>query len=151
MSLYIAAFIFFCLLPKTSQQHDASTTMFHCGDAIGDERRRVSSNTMLGVQAKQFNLCFIRREHFLVVLEVFFVNLQAGCHVPFTEEWLPSVHSTKQALLMECCRNGWPSQRSSSLHRAILELCGHAERPLGSWSSLRPFYPDRSDWPDGQL
>jgi hypothetical protein len=34
----------------------------------------------LGIQAKEFNLGFIRPENL--------VSKQAGCHVSFTEEWL---------------------------------------------------------------
>jgi hypothetical protein len=52
----------------------------------------------LGIQAKEFNLGFIRPEnlvsHTLGILKVPFGKLQADCHVPFTEEWLPSAHST---------------------------------------------------------
>ncbi|KAK3535326.1 hypothetical protein QTP70_007935 [Hemibagrus guttatus] len=55
----------------------------------------------LAIQAKEFNLCFIRAENFvshgLRVLQVPFGKLQVGGHVPFTEEWLPSGHSTIQA------------------------------------------------------
>ena len=60
-----------------------------------------------------------------------FGKLQAGCHVPFTEEWLPSGHSTIKAWLMECCRDGWPSGRFSHLHRGTLELCQSDHRVLG--------------------
>ena len=60
-----------------------------------------------------------------------FGKLQVGLHVPSTEEWLPSGHSTIQAWLVECCRDGCPSGRFSSLYRAMLEL---SEWP--SWSPL---------------
>jgi hypothetical protein len=52
-----------------------------------------------------------------------FGKLQAGCHVPFTEEWFPSGHSTIKAGLVECCRVGCPSERFSHLHRGTLVLC----------------------------
>ena len=59
-----------------------------------------------GIQAKEFNLCFNRPENFvshgLRVLQVHFGKLQAGCHVPFTKEFLPSGHSTIQAWLVDC-------------------------------------------------
>ncbi|XP_073681055.1 E3 ubiquitin-protein ligase Siah2-like [Garra rufa] len=60
----------------------------------------------LGNQAKEFNLCFIRPENFvshaLRVLQVPFGKLQAGCHVSFTEKWLPSGHSTIQYASAGC-------------------------------------------------
>ena len=60
---------------------------------------RFPPDMTLGIQAKQFNLGFIRQEnlvsHGLRVLRVPFSELQAGCHEPFTEEWLPSGHSIK--------------------------------------------------------
>jgi len=50
------------------------------------------------LQAKECNLCFIRPENFtshgLRVFQVPFAKLQAGCHVAFTEEWVPPGHST---------------------------------------------------------
>ena len=55
------------LLLKTSPQHDAGTTMLYCRDGID----QVMSGTwfppdmMLGIQAKEFNLCFIRPENFV--------------------------------------------------------------------------------------
>ena len=55
----------------------------------------------LVIEGKEFNLGFIRPENrvsdSLRVLSVPFGKLQAGCHVPFTEEWLPSGHSTIKA------------------------------------------------------
>lgn len=41
----------------------------------------------------------------------------------FPEVWLPSDHSTIQALLVESFRNSCPSGNLFSLHRARLELC----------------------------
>jgi len=110
--------------------------MLHCRDGI----RQVMTSAWfppditLCIQAKEFNLCFIRPEnlisHSLRVFQVHFGKLQAGCHVPFTEEWLPSGPSTIQAWLVECCRNGCPSWRLSSVHRAMLELCQSDHRVL---------------------
>ena len=89
----------------------------------------------LGIQGEEFNLCFIRPDnlvsHGLRVLQVPFGKLQVGGHVPFTEEWLLSGHSTIQACLVECCKDGCPSGRFSSLHRATLELCQSDHRVLG--------------------
>jgi hypothetical protein len=52
--------------------------------------------------------------------------------------------------LVECCRDGCPSGRFSHLHRETLKLCLW---PSGSWSPPwpRPFSPDWSVWPGGQL
>ena len=52
-----------------------------------------------------------------------FGKLQVGCHVPFTEEWLLSGHSTIKACLVEGCRDGCPSGRFSHLPRGTLKLC----------------------------
>ena len=54
----------------------------------------------LGIQGKEFNLGFIRPENLLSHGQSFkvpFGKLQAGCYVPFTEEWLPSGYSTTKA------------------------------------------------------
>ena len=54
----------------------------------------------LGIQANEFNLGFIRRENLVSQSESplgAFAKLQTGSHVPFTEEWLPSGHSTTKA------------------------------------------------------
>jgi hypothetical protein len=45
--------------------------------------------------------------------------------------WLPSVHTTIKAWLVECCRNGCPSGRFSHLHRGTLELCQSDHWVLG--------------------
>uniref|UniRef100_A0A8C7MAY4 N-acetylneuraminic acid synthase a n=1 Tax=Oncorhynchus kisutch TaxID=8019 RepID=A0A8C7MAY4_ONCKI len=58
-----------------------------------------ANKVTLGIQAKEFNLGFIRPENHVS---------HSGCHVPFTEEWLPSVHSTIKAKFLECCRDGPP-------------------------------------------
>ena len=74
-----------------------------------------------------------------------FGELQVGCHVPFTVEWLLSGHSTMKAWLVECCRDGcpistvelWSSIRVTigflvnSLTKAILPNCKVC--PLCSW------------------
>jgi hypothetical protein len=47
---------------------------------------------MLGIQAKEFNLGFVRPEHLVSHGQSHlgaFWQLQAGCHVPFTEECFP--------------------------------------------------------------
>ena len=62
---------------------------------------RLPPDVTLGIQAKEFNLAFIRPEnlvsHGLRVLQVPFGKLQVGWRVPFTEECLPSDHSTIKA------------------------------------------------------
>ena len=60
-----------------------------------------------------------------------FGKLQVGCYVSFTEEWLPSDHSTVKAGLVECCRDGCLSVNFSHLHRGTLELCQSDHRVLG--------------------
>ena len=69
---------------------------------------RFPPGVMLGIQAKKFNLSFVKPENLvshglrnvnmpcillfslviIVLVYVPFGKLQAGCHVPFTEEWL---------------------------------------------------------------
>ena len=56
--------------------------------------------------------------------------------MPFTEEWLPSGHSTIKAWLVECYRDGCPSRRFSHLHRGILKLCESDYQVLGHLSAL---------------
>ena len=60
-----------------------------------------------------------------------FGKLQAGFHAPFTEEWLPSGHSTINAWLVDGCRDGCPSGKFSHLQRGPLELCQSDHRILG--------------------
>ena len=67
-------------------------------------------------------------------------KLQASCHVPFTEEWHPSGHSTIKAGLVECCRDGCPSGRFSHLHRRTLELCQNDYQVLGDVPDQGPSY-----------
>ena len=77
--------------------------MLHCRDGIGQVMSEAwfIPDMMFGIQAKEFNLCFIRPEnlvsHGLRVIQVPFGKLQASCHVPIPEEWLASGHSTIQA------------------------------------------------------
>jgi hypothetical protein len=73
-----------------------------------------------------------------------------GFHVPFTEEWLSSGHSTIKAWLVECCRDGCPSGRFSNLHRGTLELCQSDHRFLVT-SLTKALLPDCSVWLGGQL
>ena len=50
---------------------------------------RFPPEVMLGIQAKEYNLCFIRPENHVSQSESLYVpfdKLLAGCHVPFTEE-----------------------------------------------------------------
>ena len=54
-----------------------------------------------------------------------FSKLQAGCHVPFTKGWLPSGHSTINAWLVECCRDGCPSSTE--------ELYSSVRVTIGFW------------------
>jgi hypothetical protein len=56
-----------------------------------------------------------------------FGKLQAGS---FTEECLPSGHSTIKPWLVECCRDGCPSGSVFHLHRETLELCQGLSPPI---------------------
>lgn len=49
-----------------------------------------------------------------------FGNLQVGCRVPLTKEWLLSGHLTLQVCLVDYCRDDRPSGGFSSLHRGTL-------------------------------
>ena len=61
-----------------------------------------------------------------------FGKLQEGCHVPFTEEWLPSGHSSIKAWLVDWCyKDGCPSGTFSHLHRGTLEDFQSDHRVLG--------------------
>ena len=104
-----------------------------------------------------FRLGFIRPENLLShgqrVLWVPFGKLQVGCHVPFTEEWLLSGHSTIKAWLVLCCRDVvlqtfWNVLPSLQRNSGAL-----SEWPSSCWSPPwpRPFSPDCSIWPGGQL
>ena len=72
--------------------------MLHCQDGIGQVMSGAwfPSDVTLDIQAKEFNLGFIRPEnlvsHGLRVIYVPFDKLQVGSYVPFTEKWLPSGH-----------------------------------------------------------
>ena len=83
---------------------------------------RFPPDVTLGIQDKKVQSWFRQNREYCFSLSesllVPFGKLQAGCHVPFTEEWLPSGHST-----MKCCRVVCPSGRFSHLHRGTLELC----------------------------
>ena len=86
-------------------------------------------DVMLGFQAKEFNLGFIRPDHFiLMVWESLGALLETPSGLSCTEEWLPSDHSTIKAWLVECCRDGCPSGSFSYLLRGTLEFL------VTSWS-----------------
>ena len=59
----------------------------------------------------------------------------------FTEECLPSGHSTIKFWLVECCRDGCPSGRFPCLHRGTLELCQGDRRVLGHLPDQGPSPP----------
>jgi hypothetical protein len=52
-------------------------------------------DVMLGIQAEEFNLGFIRTENLVSHGLRPFFELQVGCHVTFIEEWLLSGHYHK--------------------------------------------------------
>ena len=67
--------------------------MLHCRDGA-----RFLPDVTLGIQAKEFNLGFIRPENLVSNgLRVFKCLLANSKHMPFTVEWLPSGHTTMKA------------------------------------------------------
>ena len=77
------------------------------------------------------------------VLPSFFHRL-----TPCNKERLPSSIKPRS---VKCCSDGCPSGGFSHLHTGSLEISQSG--PSGSWSSRlpRPFSPDCSVWPGGQL
>ena len=72
-----------------------------------------SPGMMLRIEAKQFNLGFIRPEnlvsHSLIEsFRCFFANSKQA-FMSFTEERLPSSHSAIKPRSVECCCDGWPA------------------------------------------
>ena len=130
---------------KTSPQHDAATTMLYHRDGIGQEMSGAwfLPDMMFGIQAKEFSLDFNRSENLVShsQSESPFGKLQPGCHVPFTEKWLPSGHSTIKAWLVECCRYGCSSGRFSYRHRGTQELRQSDHRVLGHLRDQGPSLP----------
>lgn len=70
-------------------------------------------STRLWIVVRLLNYLFSSYTHFSFpgprVSHVPFGKLPAGCHAPFSDEWLSSGHYTRKAWLMECCSNGCPS------------------------------------------
>ena len=139
----IPSILYSLLVPpaeKTSSQHNAATTMLHRRDGI-----KFPPDVALGIQAKEFNLGFMRQEnlvsHCLRVFSFLLANSKWIVMCLFTEEWLPSGYSTIKALLVECCRDGCPSGRFSHLHRGTLELCQSDHWVLGHLFDQGPSSP----------
>ena len=103
---------------------------------------RFLPDVTLGIQAKEFNLGFIRSEnlvsHGLRSFRCHLSNSQVGFHVPFTEECLLSGHN---GLMVESCRDGCSSGRFFHLHRGTLELCQSDHRLLGHLPDQGTFAP----------
>jgi hypothetical protein len=64
-----------------------------------------------------------------------FGKVQSGCHVPFTEEWLPFWPFQHNGLI------GGVLQRFSHLHRGTLELCQSDHQVLGHLPDQGPSPP----------
>ena len=98
--------------------------MLHCRDGIGLVMSGAwfPPNMTPGIHAKEF--VFVSSDQIILFLMVWEASrcILANSRRPFTKEWLPSGHSTIQAWLVDCCRDGCPSGRLSSLHRGTLEL-----------------------------
>ena len=107
--------------------------------------------TLVGIQAKEFYLGFIRPENLVSHgLRCLLANSKRAV-MPFTEKWLPSGHSTIKARLLECCRDGCPSGRFSHLHRGTLEHCQSDHLVNGHLPDQGPSPPIAQFWPGGQL
>ncbi len=128
ISLYLAAFIFPSIATsrpvpaaeKTPPQHDAATTMLHCGTVL-DRWWAVPGflhTYRLELRPKSSILVSSDQR----ILQVFFSKLHAGFHVSCTEERLPSGHSAIKPRLVEGCSDGWLSTTFSHLPNASLEL-----------------------------
>ena len=132
--LYLAPFIVPSILYKSSSpchwkaspELNAVTPMLHGWDGV----RWVIScalfppDVRLCIQAKEFNFPLIRSQnllhHDLRVFHVPFGKLQPCCHVPFSQEWLPSGHSPIKRRFVKCCRDCCPSGRLFHLSQGTL-------------------------------
>ena len=88
--------------------------------------------------------------HGLRVIRCLLANSKRAVMCLFVEECLLSSQSTTKAWLVECCRDGCPSERFFHLHRGTLELCqsyyhfgwvASSRKNLGG-SKLPPFKND---------
>ena len=152
ISLYFAPFSFPSSLDqspspccwKKPSQHDAATTMLHCWNGIG-QAMRDAWFMKLWIEAKQFNLGFIRPDNLvyysLRFLSVFFCRLQVGFHVSFTKEIFPSDHSAIKPRLVEGCSDGCRSESFSLLHLGSQELHQSGHWVLGHHSYQGPSPP----------
>lgn len=123
--------------------------MLHHWDGIG---QMLSSawfppDMMLRIEAKQFNLGFIRLEyhvsHSLSVLYMLFCELQIGFHVSITDERLPSGHSALKCAVMVVLLDASPIST---------QLSSHSDpQGLGHLSNQGSSPPDCSVWPGGQF
>ena len=87
---------------------------------------RIPPDVKLGIQAKEFNLSFIRPDNIYVPFD----KLQAVCHVPFTEASVWALHH----------EGGRNFQKDNHLQRGTLELCQSDHRVL-------PHFPDQGPNP----
>ena len=104
---------------------------------------RFLKDVTIAIQAKEFNLGFIRPEN--IVFKVPFGKVQAGCHVPFTEEWLPSGHKGLIGGMLQRWLSFWkvlPSPQRNS--RALSELPSVTSQTKG----LLPRLLSLAGWPD---
>ena len=86
---------------------------------------RNPSDVTLGIQAKEFNLGFIRTEnlvsHCLIVFRCLLANSKRAVMCLLQ----------RSGISLECCRDGCRSGSLSHLHRGTLELCQSDHRVLG--------------------
>ena len=144
ISLYIAAFIFPSILTSLSvpaaEKHPHSMMLpppcFTVGMVLAwwwavpgflqTWRLAFTPKSSLFVSSDQRILFLMVWESIRCILAAMCLLLRSGYrHTP------PSGHSTIQAWLVDCCRDGCPSGRFSSLHRGTLELWQSDHRVLG--------------------
>ena len=114
---------------------------------------RFPPDVTLNIQAKEFNLGFIRPEnlvsHDLRVLLIPFGKLQECCHVPFTEEWLSSGHYHKGLIggMLQRWLSFWEVLLSPQRNSVRVELCQSDHRVLGHLPDLLPRLLSLAWWP----
>jgi hypothetical protein len=82
-------------------------------DDNGQNTRNVTWKTETSPQT--WCLAFSPKSSILVSSDQWILFVPMGCHVPSTEEWLPSCHSTVKAWLVESCTCGCPSISTEEL------------------------------------
>ena len=102
--------------------------MFHCWDCIGQGMSSAWLSPHIPLELTPKSSILVSSDQrilFLIVWESFmsfFVKLNAGFHMSYTEERLPSSHSAIKPRLVEGCSDSWLCGTFSHLPTASLEL-----------------------------